>query len=311
MTVRGRNWALLANPNRYRIEDAVRALDSDWWVVEGHAVRRGDRVLIWKAQGRKTIKSRGVVALGEVVSDPEARADAGNNFWVDPSEATVVRERVQVRYLVPRGLPLWMGGEHDELLARLSVSRSTGGSVFRIPDEDWERLARVAGVGPFDVDRVESIPIEQHLTETMVQQARQEPIDVARREAELIHRYLACLEGRGTLACRQRIQPADDVQALFTDLFDADRNVLVEAKGSANRDAIRMAIGQLLDYSRFLRPAPRLAVLLPSRPSEDLCRLLTKCDIALIYATLDGFNEPGSADESDVKESRGIGHQEP
>jgi hypothetical protein len=44
-----------------------------------------------------------------------------------------------------------------------------------------------------------------------------------------------------------------------------------------------MAIGQLLDYGRFVKPSPRLAVLLPSRPREDLCELLTHAGVELVW----------------------------
>ena len=38
-----------------------------------------------------------------------------------------------------------MGTEHDELLSQLSVSRATGGSVFKVSDDDWEAIEQAAG----------------------------------------------------------------------------------------------------------------------------------------------------------------------
>ena len=54
----------------------------------------------------------------------------------------------------------------------------------------------------------------------------------------------------------------------------------MEAKGSVGRAAIRMAIGQLIDYSRFVEK-PQCSVLLPEKPSEDLLELLAAAGISL------------------------------
>lgn len=61
-------WAFLANPRVYRIEDALLNLDQGTWTTKGKNVAAGDRVLIWKAKGADA--DRGVVALGEVLTDP-------------------------------------------------------------------------------------------------------------------------------------------------------------------------------------------------------------------------------------------------
>lgn len=58
---------------------------------------------------------------------------------------------------------------------------------------------------------------------------------------------------------------------------------------------IRMAIGQLADYSRFFEPKPRLAVLLPTRPRKDLEALLTSQGIDAVWRTEDGGFEDNAA----------------
>ena len=40
---------------------------------------------------------------------------------------------------------------------------------------------------------------------------------------------------------------------MFSDVYDVTRNNLLEAKGTVTREAIRMAIGQVADYRRFIR----------------------------------------------------------
>ena len=80
---------------------------------------------------------------------------------------------------------------------------------------------------------------------------------------------------------------------LFTDLYDATTGTLIEAKGSAERNSIRMAIGQLADYKRFVDGGkPRhVAVLLPTQPRPDLQDLLKRQGIELIYPGEKGFED--------------------
>jgi len=52
-----------------------------------------------------------------------------------------------------------------------------------------------------------------------------------------------------------------------------------------------MAIGQLADHSRFVRPEPALAVLLEAEPAPDLVKLLGLQGIAVIWRHGDGFKD--------------------
>jgi hypothetical protein len=86
--------------------------------------------------------------------------------------------------------------------------------------------------------------------------------------------------------------PPGEAKPLFCDLLDRTTGTLVEAKGSAERGAIRMAIGQLADYKRFVDPPPNhVAVLVPSRPRADLEALLTGENIQVIWPTSEGFSD--------------------
>ena len=42
---------------------------------------------------------------------------------------------------------------------------------------------------------------------------------------------------------RLKIKPRGEVQPLFTDLYDPETNLIIEAKGTVTREAIRMAVG--------------------------------------------------------------------
>src|SRR5262249_58518774 len=102
-------WAYNANPAIYRIQEAIHATPIDLWTTKGRDMRVGDRVLFWQTLGRRGTQ-RGIVALGEVLSDPEMLNDDANPFWAEGHAGGGVGLRVRVRYVVPPGLPLWYGG---------------------------------------------------------------------------------------------------------------------------------------------------------------------------------------------------------
>lgn len=70
---------------------------------------------------------------------------------------------------------------------------------------------------------------------------------------------------------------------LFTDLFIPCRWTLIEAKAYSDRDTLRAAIGQLLDYQRYYPRSPRLALLLRTRPSRTMLDLCEKHRIVVIW----------------------------
>lgn len=150
-----RYWALQANPNRYRIEDAVRDLAVDWWKTNGRPLNVGDRVIIWKSQGHGKHKGlRGVVAFGEVISPPMPRDKADEPYWVDASFGLDADWRVEIRYVHAPNLPLWYDDWAHPILARLSVSRGQG-TVFNVTPEQWEAVVEAAGGWPEEAPEVQ------------------------------------------------------------------------------------------------------------------------------------------------------------
>ena len=139
-----RYWALLANPDRYRVEAAVSERDEGWWTTGGAGLLPGDGVIVWKG-GRRHGK-RGVVALGTVLTEPATRPDdePGGAFWIDGGRSLRPEPRVLVRYERADGLPLWVDAPSNEALLALSVSRSRGRSVFRVTDGQWAEIAALA-----------------------------------------------------------------------------------------------------------------------------------------------------------------------
>lgn len=75
---------------------------------------------------------------------------------------------------------------------------------------------------------------------------------------------------------------------LLTDAFDTSKNLLLEAKATTERPAIRMAIGQLLDYSLWAPKSARMAVLVPRMPSDDLIKVAARVNIDVVWQTPNG-----------------------
>ena len=122
----------------------------------------------------------------------------------------------------------------------------------------------------------------------------------ARRvEAALVGRFEAYLRLCGITPTRVRISPPGETTTLVTDPYVESSNVLYEAKGTVDRGTIRLAIGQLLDYLRFI-PDAKGCLLLPSRPSDDLLELIESCGFGLVHESDDAWvhiepTQPGAA----------------
>jgi hypothetical protein len=110
----------------------------------------------------------------------------------------------------------------------------------------------------------------------------------SRREALLVGDFQAHLEAKGEEVSRYRLRPPESAP-IYCDLFNHTRKQLIEAKAGASRHEIRMAIGQLADYGRFIEGLEGRAVLLGAKPHLDLRDLLDKQDIAAIWRSGSGF----------------------
>jgi hypothetical protein len=164
------------------------------------------------------------------------------------------------------------------------------GAVVRDSQDDVEFPD---GVAPADVDAVlagindrpllTEVPVEQqHVEEVEVSQTTTS-YTVARREQTLVLEYTAWLVAAGDNVVRFRVRPSGEARELVCDVYDKTRNNLVEAKGTETRGEVRMAIGQLFDYRRFVEPAPACALLLPNRPRTDVEELLTSAGIFAVW----------------------------
>ena len=117
--------------------------------------------------------------------------------------------------------------------------------------------------------RIQVVPVEEHHTERSYGTPDREPYELERREAAPVDRYREHLHRHGHQVSRLRVVAPGEAYPLYSDLWDETALELIEAKGAATRDQLRAAVGQLLDYGRFV-DAKRRCGLVPSLP-EPTC----------------------------------------
>lgn len=124
-------------------------------------------------------------------------------------------------------------------------------------------------------------PERQSTTEKL---RKASPAAVTLSEFLLVQRFISFLESKERTAQRLGLT-IEGIPGMFpTDLFEVESKVLYEAKGRADRNSIRLAIGQLFDYRRHIQPQPNaLAILLPEAPDHDLRDLIETVGISLVY----------------------------
>jgi hypothetical protein len=196
----------------------------------------------------------------------------------------------------------WVGGtaqRSQRYIGEFEIDRANPYSLQEAPDANGENrtvfVFRLRSVGEAlcrdsdestfsDGEPTESaslVAVEENIG-TSFEVAAREGTTATRREGELVDRYTTWM-GPGHVFGRWKLRAPAELRPLLTDIYDATENILYEAKGTATRVAIRMAIGQLLDYRRHInRHGVRLAILLPHRPSEDLVELATGLGIAVV-----------------------------
>jgi hypothetical protein len=146
----------------------------------------------------------------------------------------------------------------------------------------------VAPVTPADEATVEMVAVEEQHTERSFVAPDREPYELERSEAALVHRYRQHLQRKGHTVSRLRVVPPGEGAPIYSDLWDASAGELVEAKASVTRDHLRHAVGQLLDYGRFV-DAKALTVLVPCRPRQDLLAYLRHAGIDSVYPDGEGW----------------------
>jgi len=114
------------------------------------------------------------------------------------------------------------------------------------------------------------------------------PTQIELVEMQLQARFGNYMESIGETVRTISISLQGQKGSLKPDFFLESRNWVVEAKPSASREHIRLAIGQVLDYANLLKMSGKQvkpAVLLPMPPPPDLVDLMKKLQINLIVET--------------------------
>ena len=112
------------------------------------------------------------------------------------------------------------------------------------------------------------------------------PRTAVRAEQALVHRYVTAAARSG-----RTIVAHEYAGGLRCDGYDETLDVLFEAKAGTRREFARMALGQLLDYRRFETSTPRLAVLLPRRPSRGTLEFLADNHVEVVWEAGEGVFE--------------------
>lgn len=134
----------------------------------------------------------------------------------------------------------------------------------------------------------DTVPLENRSADSTTISAR-EAAEAIQREQRLVKAYKHYLTEQGHEVMRWRIPIGAGVY-LYTDLYDKTSNTLYEAKSSASREHIRLAIGQLLDYRRYV-DVDAISVLLPEMPGGDMLDLLQELNIGCVVSSADTFSE--------------------
>jgi hypothetical protein len=136
------------------------------------------------------------------------------------------------------------------------------------------------------------VAVEEQWTERAFVNPSREPYEAERREQAIVLSLRYHLRRLDHEVCRIKIVPPGEAKPLFSDLYDKTTKTLFEAKGTVERGAVRMAIGQLADYKRFVDGgAAKLAVVLPFQPREDLLSLLQAEGIDVVWPDAGGFTD--------------------
>jgi hypothetical protein len=141
---------------------------------------------------------------------------------------------------------------------------------------------------PIPRPRTEVVPVEEHYTERAFVTPDREPYVLERRESALVQSYRRHLESEGYVVGRLRILPPGESRPLYSDLWNETNYDLVEAKSTVTRDQMRQAVGQLLDYGRFVPGASR-TILVPSRPRQDLLDYVTSVGVGVVFPNRRGW----------------------
>lgn len=131
-------------------------------------------------------------------------------------------------------------------------------------------------------ERADLVPLEQHSVSTYEVTAT-EARTANKTEQELVENLTKFLRSRQHTLQRFKISTHGSLCPLFTDLYDATDRMLYEAKSSVARYSLRLALGQILDYRRYLDTDIRTSILVPMEPQRDMLNLLDSYSVSTVW----------------------------
>jgi predicted RNA-binding protein with PUA-like domain len=138
-------WLFQANPNYYRLIDAIKELQEMPWLVTRYAkeIAVGDGVLVWMSG-----ENAGVYAIAEVIEPPQILKEIPDlDYWLDPNKFKKNRLHVKIRFIRKLiGQPLRRFElKYDRTLQNLLVIRAPNSTNFKVTAQEWERVYQLKG----------------------------------------------------------------------------------------------------------------------------------------------------------------------
>ena len=175
------------------------------------------------------------------------------------------------------------------------------GEVFR-DEADITRLDALATTPELQptvtADYPQEIQIEEIHASSFVQKVEQAERIAERSEQQLVKQFSQWMKDSHDVNVGSlRIPYKPEGRALRADAYIRTMSMLIEAKSSANRNSIRLALGQLLDYARFCDSLALrwLCILLPTHPGADILNLIdtinnhTSTPFCCVWSSSDRF----------------------
>lgn len=214
-----------------------------------------DRLLreLQQTQSSTTAPNRGSVRLpgptspaatdGTVAPRPDVSHDTSGTRAETASHSTLDHNTAQPP-----------GGDGRAAGARIATSAGVASDVVPHSQPNTVGVSSLNPKASHVIARV--ISIEASAARLFLVSPTDPPTEVERerREAALVGRYVDWLARHSVHAVRHEIKLPGLNYPFYTDLYDPRRSELIEAKASADREDIRMALGQLLDYGRYVSP---------------------------------------------------------
>ena len=263
------------------------------WTVSRYLdqLKDGDDAVFWIAG-----PDAGVYAIGRVVGEVwESHIDSesmGETYWLKPPSGQVWNCGLAMdRYFFEHPIRKAELAAEADFVDALILRIPWGGTPMPLTDRQFKAVLRRAGARPHrNVSEVdEGVEMERSLSTSPDSTEVANPPGTHLRtysENHLVRDYEKFVGRR--LVTKSFLRPGG--LRLVADIWDEEEELLIEAKATASRENLRMALGQLADYSRFLKADHSCAVLVPERPPDDMVELLHSREILVIYRDGKGFS---------------------